>query len=189
MSWPVFLKSALRDPNRIGAVAPSSSHLARQMVDDSDIHEGMCILEVGAGTGPMTSELIRQGHTPHLVLEPCDELRSVLLGAHPHINAVADGVANLAKTRATHELEPFDRVVSSLPWANWNTADQNERLNAILNNMSSDGRMVTFTYAHTSMLPKARRFRKVLLERFREVTLSPVVWKNTPPAMVYRCQR
>jgi phospholipid N-methyltransferase len=159
------------------------------MVNDSDIRHGMCILEVGAGTGPMTAELIRRGHTPDLVLEPCDDLRAVLLNAHPSINVVADSVADLANTRSEHAMAPFDRVVSSLPWANWSQNDQNIRLDAILDNMTNDGRMVTFTYAHTAMLPKARRFRSVLLERFQTVTISPVVWKNTPPAMVYRCQR
>jgi phosphatidylethanolamine/phosphatidyl-N-methylethanolamine N-methyltransferase len=39
------------------------------------------------------------------------------------------------------------------------------------------------------LLPAGGRFFKLLKKNFSEVKKSPVVWKNVPPAFVYRCIR
>ena len=82
-----------------------------------------------------------------------------------------------------------DRVVSSLPFAGWPAEVQDAVFEGILGALAPDGRMVTFTYVHSPWLPAGRRARARLEEAFREVTTSPVVWRNLPPAFVYRCER
>jgi phosphatidylethanolamine/phosphatidyl-N-methylethanolamine N-methyltransferase len=38
-------------------------------------------------------------------------------------------------------------------------------------------------------LKSAQRFREVLKQRFGSVSVSPVVWRNLPPAIFYSCRR
>ena len=51
------------------------------------------------------------------------------------------------------------------------------------------GQFATFAYVPGQALPAAHRLRRKLREVFSEVTTSRVVWRNTPPAFVYRCRR
>jgi phospholipid N-methyltransferase len=53
--------------------------------------------------------------------------------------------------------------------------------------MASDGRLVTFTYAISPLVPAGRCFRRLLERSFARVTTSPTVWANLPPAFVYVC--
>jgi phospholipid N-methyltransferase len=51
------------------------------------------------------------------------------------------------------------------------------------------GQFVTFAYLQGLLIPAGRRFGKLLGDYFSEVRKSPTVWRNTPPAFVYRCRR
>jgi phosphatidylethanolamine/phosphatidyl-N-methylethanolamine N-methyltransferase len=57
----IFLQSAARDFKRTGAVAPSSRSLAYSMTSElaRQYRSPVSILEVGAGTGSITSEIVR----------------------------------------------------------------------------------------------------------------------------------
>ena len=48
---------------------------------------------------------------------------------------------------------------------------------------------MTFAYVHGAGLPWGRSFRRLLERSFSEVRTSPVVWRNLPPAIVYRCRK
>jgi len=37
--------------------------------------------------------------------------------------------------------------------------------------------------------PAGQRFRSLLNENFRSVEISPILWRNLPPAIVYHCQK
>jgi len=190
MSARVFLEQFLRDPVTIGAIAPSGPQLARLMVDQADIQPGQVIAEIGAGTGPMTAELIaRHPDNPLIALEPQAELAAALRSRFPGLQVVERYAQDLPEIAAEWGHTPVDRVVSSLPWAIWPIELQTTILQGILDAMAPDGRMVTFTYWHAQPLPAARRFKAFLDEHFREVHRSPVAWANLPPAFVFRCER
>ena len=81
-----------------------------------------------------------------------------------------------------------DKVVSSLPWAIWPPVLQAECFDAIAQVLHPNGRMVTFQYVHSQVLPAARRFRAVLDERFGRVEKTKIAWANLPPAFVLVCE-
>ena len=62
-------------------------------------------------------------------------------------------------------------------------------LDEMMKVLKPGGRFVTFAYVHTLALPQANRFASLLPKYFTSVLKSPVVWKNVPPAFVYRCRR
>lgn len=190
MSTRTFLKQFLADPVAIGAVAPSGPQLARIMVDQAGIQPGHVIAEVGAGTGPMTAELLsRHPDNPLVVLEPNAELVGTLRARFPSAHVVEGYAQDLPSIAADWGHTPVDRVISSLPWAIWPVELQTTILQGLLDAMAPDGRMVTFTYWHAQPLAAARRFRAFLAEHFRSVEKSPVAWANVPPAFVFRCDR
>ncbi|MCB9670227.1 MAG: methyltransferase [Alphaproteobacteria bacterium] len=190
MGTRLFLKEFLADPVTIGAVAPSGVQLAAQMVTSADIQPGHVVAELGAGTGPMTAELLaRHPDNPLVVLEPKPELAATLRDRFPAAHVVEGFAQELPRITAEWGHTPVDRVVSSLPWAIWKQELQEEILQGILAAMAPDGRMVTFTYWHAQPLPAAKRFKRFLEDHFRTVERSPVAWKNLPPAFVFVCDR
>ena len=50
-----FLREYLSAPNTVGALAPSSRHLAASMTASIDFGQAHCIVEYGAGTGVFTT--------------------------------------------------------------------------------------------------------------------------------------
>ncbi len=55
--------------------------------------------------------------------------------------------------------------------------------------LKEQGQFATFAYLQELLLPAGLRFRRMLRHYFREVSTSRTVWKNLPPAFVYRCRR
>jgi phospholipid N-methyltransferase len=185
-----FLSAFLRAPVGIGAVAPSSAALARQMVSSAAIAPDHVIVELGAGTGPMTRAL-RQQHpnNPLLVLEPDPKLAAVCRERTPGVDVVEAYAQDLPRLLAERGLGKADRVVSSLPFAGWSAELQDAVFAGILAACAEDARMVTFTYVHSPWLPAGARAKARLEREFQRVTSSPTVWCNMPPAFVYVCDQ
>ena len=182
-----FLGEFIRDPVGLGAVAPSGAELARLEVDAAEVLPHHVVVELGAGDGPMTAEIVRRPHGPFVSLEPNPVLAATLRARFPDVRIDERTAQALPAIVAEMGVERVDRVISSLPWAIWSEALQRDVFDAILDVMSPDGRMVTFSYVHAKPLPAARRFRRALEERFASVTTTGVAWKNLPPAFVFVC--
>src|SRR4051812_19561076 len=55
-----FLRSFLASPRRVGAILPTSERTVRAMLDMAPIARAGCVVELGAGTGPHTREILRR---------------------------------------------------------------------------------------------------------------------------------
>jgi phospholipid N-methyltransferase len=86
-------------------------------------------------------------------------------------------------------IDQVDAIVCGLPWSIFSPALQTELLEATLSVLRPGGQFTTFAYLQGLMLPTGRRFRDRLHECFSSVERSPTVWRNFPPAFVYRCRR
>lgn len=66
-----FTRQYLSNPRMVGAVLPSSKHLAQRMVEPINFSASRTIIEYGPGTGIFTSEIIkyREGYTKLLLFE------------------------------------------------------------------------------------------------------------------------
>ena len=58
-------------------------------------------------------------------------------------------------------------------------------MDAVSAAMAPGGRLVTFTYVHSQVLPASLRFRKILQRYFGVVRRTKIQWANVPPAFVY----
>jgi len=186
MSGWTFLREFVRDPTSLGAVAPSGEALARLEIDAADVHPDHVVVELGAGTGPMTAALLAQHPAlALLVLEPNPALAAALRARFPHARVETSYAQELPERLQVWGHSGVDRVISSLPWAIWPVTLQNEILDAIFTVLRPNARMVTFQYVHSQFLPAARRFHGVLESRFASVQRTEIAWANVPPAFVY----
>ena len=189
MDVGLFLREVLKAPGRMGAVMPSSRFLSQLMVQSADVRNDHVVVELGAGTGPVT-RAIRDAapDAPVLALEPGEELASHLRSAFPDVTVSATYVQDLVQTASEWGHPQVDRVVSSLPWTVFPEEVADAGLQAVTTVLKSDGVMVTFTYVHAnSLLPGGKRLRELLSKHFGNVRTSRIEWRNVPPALVYIC--
>lgn len=186
MSTWLFLRSALRNPLRTGAIVPSSQALARAMVDLARIQDGHVVAELGAGTGVFTREIHGRHPGSHLVaFESCPRLGADLAQRFRRVKVVAAPVESLPHLASGLGLRRIDRIVSGLPWALWPETRQAAVLGALMPFLSSDARLVTFHYLHSRWLGRVSATRRLFESRFACVYHEKPVWRNLPPAYVH----
>src|SRR5262245_1677604 len=56
-----FLRNWAEKPLQLGSVTPSSRYLSRAIASYVDIHVDGPVIEIGAGTGPVTEALVAHG--------------------------------------------------------------------------------------------------------------------------------
>jgi phospholipid N-methyltransferase len=185
-----FLSAFLREPARVGSFVPSSPALAQAMLRGCDLRNARTVVEFGAGTGAFTRPILERigGHTTFLAFELDDKHVRGLRQRFPGLVVYRDSAERVQKYLADHRRKKADYIISGLPWANMPVTEQERILRGVLNSLTPDGMFATFAYVHARWLPRARRFRERLENYFGQVTTSQIVWRNFPPAFVYRCR-
>lgn len=186
-----FLSEFVRRPKNTGAVAPSSSALARVIADQIGLDRADLVLEYGPGSGAFTDTILRRapGEADFLAIENNDRMVELFREQHPEApvaNASIADAPELLRERG-HDPGDVDCIVSGLPWAAFDEELQDELLGTTVDILSPGGSFATFAYIHGLYLPAGRRFRNKLESNFDRVETSRIVWRNLPPALVYRC--
>ncbi|HUF63931.1 MAG TPA: hypothetical protein VMN36_17765 [Verrucomicrobiales bacterium] len=186
-----FFRSFLGNPSTIGAVSPSSRVLARAMVEGCSMESAETVVELGPGTGAFTRLILdRIGPaTTFFALELDPNHARILRRKFRGVQVYEDSAAKLIEYLGQHRKANVDYIVSGLPWANFPGRAQGQLLAAIQTALAPAGVFVTFAYAHACWLSQAKQFRRDLSARFGCVETSPIVWRNLPPAFVYRCRQ
>jgi phosphatidylethanolamine/phosphatidyl-N-methylethanolamine N-methyltransferase len=184
-----FIFQYLTRPTMIGAIAPSSPHLAKRMVEWLDLEHAQAVVEIGPGTGAVTGLLLRRlrPQTRFFAIELNPAMAGVLREQYPGLDLTEDSAANIGAQCRRRGIGALDCVVSGLPWASFSPELQTEVLGAVTAALRPGGQFVTFAYQVGTLLPAGRRFSKRLPEFFSSVSRSRIVWRNLPPAFVYRC--
>lgn len=185
-----FLGNFLRKPASTGSFAPSSRWLARAMVRGCDLKNARTVVEFGPGTGAFTRLVLRRigKQTTFFAMELDSEQARRLKERFPELHVYNDSAETIQRYLTRHDRKKADYIISGLPWGNMPAKVQERILDAVLASMAPEGTFTTFAYIHACWLPTALHFRKRLKEHFAEVKTSRIIWKNTPPAFVYRCR-
>ena len=102
----------------------------------------------------------------------------------PHCETIHDSAENLPQHLNGQRARC---VISGLAWGNMMPAMQDRIFNAMLESLTPDGQFVAFAYVHARFFPTTLRFRKLMFTKFARVERTPIIWRNVPPAYVYRC--
>lgn len=197
-----FLKTYISSPDVTGAVAPSSRGLALALTSPLRAHKGPArILEVGAGTGPVT-RVIGECMGPDDRLDVCEiqpELADVLergpLSEEPLATARKDGRVRLirAPIQEVDATNTYDFVISGLPFTAFRLELVREIVDVIRRSMKPGGVFSYFEYIALRALgrnlsPKATRQRVGPVSEFLDEMIAThqikrqTVMLNIPPA-------
>ena len=179
-----FLGAWLRQPRQISSIVPSSHWLGRLMAGQIDPAGGR-VMEFGAGTGPLTREILARGVPVDQleVVELDSELASGLRRALPGVR-VLEAPAQAIADQALGGIGGYQCVISGLPLLAMSKALQHDILAEAFRLLRPEGVFVQFTY---SLFPPLDR--DVAQALGLEVARVGTVLRNVPPATVFAYRR
>lgn len=185
MERTLFLKSLLSNPLETGAVAPSSSSLARLMTRAIDPTKG-CVVELGPGTGVFTKHILDTGLPAHklLLIEKHPEFVDHLRRQYPGVEVDQMDVTQMRKQQERLHALQAQAVISGLPLLAMGLKAQMSILKSSFEAMHPEASFYQFTYYWRCPIATA------VLDRLGLVS-EPLgrVWLNLPPASVFRIRR
>jgi len=170
-----LLRQWLKTPAMVGALLPSSRHLAKAMARHAG--ETDALVELGAGTGTITRELVRQHpDTPLILFEQNSTLANRLRSHFTHAEIIAECFHQ--RTDLLAQLPERSVFVSSLPFRSLPSHIAIPTITALhrLLDGNPQRRLIQFTYQ-----PRAPFRAPAGLAWRRYVT----VWRNAPPAGIW----
>lgn len=168
----------------VGAIAPSSTYLARKMIEDIDFGTAKVIVELGAGTGSFTHEIIRRrsSETKVLIVENNPAFYRELqrkYGALQNVYITDASAVDLTLLLNQYKLpRNVDYIVSGLPFASLPGEVSHAILRAAKNH-TKQGEFITFQYTLLK--------RSLLEQYFSSITMKRE-FRNLPPAYVLRAR-
>ena len=174
-----FLRSWIEKPLRMGAVMPSGKVLARTMAQYVDINSTGPVVELGPGTGAITTALLAHGvDQKRLVLVEFNPAFCALLKERYPQATVVQGDAYALRDTLWNVLKtPAAAVVSGLPLVTKPMLTRLKLIRDAFVAMSPGAPFVQFTYSVAPPIPKT--LPGVSTEA------SERIWMNLPPARVW----
>ena len=181
----------LSHPGQVGAFCASSRALAVEMARFVGQNGAETVVELGPGTGAITCEIVPRlaKNSRFIAVELDPEMAENIRQRFPQAHVSCGCASNLPEILCENGCSCADVIVSGLPWAIFPEKLQDEILGAVIEALPPGGSFSTFAYIQGVMLPAGIRFRRRLERLFSKVETSPIIWRNLPPAFVYRCQK
>ena len=184
-----FIREYIRNPRTVGAIAPSSRGLAREMVVGMELEKASVVVEYGPGTGAFTAEILAHKNPNGLYFAIEQNHRMVVRFQQrfPDVLIFEDSVENVRKVLKELGQTKVDCIISGLPWSTFPFDLLDRVLVSTHSVLRRGGCFATFSYPPSHLLPSGQRLQKRLKSLFSSVQKSKVVWRNLPPAFVYHC--
>ncbi|HVM16798.1 MAG TPA: methyltransferase domain-containing protein [Gaiellaceae bacterium] len=175
-----FVRAFLSSPREVGALLPTSRRTVRAMLDLAPVERARLVVELGAGTGVHTREILRRlPPEGRLLAFEIDAALADALAAElrdPRLRVVAESAANV---EAHLDGEHADVIVSAVPFTSIGAAARREILDASRRALAEDGTMLVLQYS-----PLMRReLERVFASVERRLSLL-----NVPPAVLFACR-
>lgn len=177
----LFWSEICRRPRQVGALCPSSRYLARAIADSIPPGEGL-VVELGPGTGTVTSALLERGMEPEklVLIERSPAFCALLRTVFPRLLIIQGDAGRLSEYLERHFPggASVRAIVSCLPLMVFPEEELNLVLAETAKTIAAGGCLVQFTYGLFSTSPYLRSGLCRDLMRF--------VPLNLPPAKVER---
>ena len=175
-----FLRAFAANPRQVGAILPTSRLAVRDMLDMGDVHGASLVVELGAGTGSQTGEILaRMGPDARLVALEIDPRLAKLLDERfddPRLQVVCDSAENLDVHLGGKRA---DVLVSALPYTSFEAGLRRRVLDLLPVALAPGGVLLVIQYSPLILRELRRRFPSV------QQKITP--W-NVPPAFLYACR-
>jgi len=174
-----FLRSWIEKPLHMGAVMPSGRLLARTMAQYVDKDGEGPVVELGPGTGAITSALIDRGVDPRrlVLVEYNPGFCALLRDRYPQAKVVQGDAYRLRDTLWNVLSAPASAMVSGLPLVTKPMLTRVKLIRDAFASLAPKAPFVQFTYSVVPPIPKS--LPGVSTEA------SERIWMNLPPARVW----
>jgi phosphatidylethanolamine/phosphatidyl-N-methylethanolamine N-methyltransferase len=174
-----FLRSWMEKPLHMGAVMPSGRVLARTMAQYVDIDSSGPVVELGPGTGAITSALIEHGvDQKRLVLvEYNPGFCALLRDRYPQAKVVQGDAYTLRDSLRNVLSAPASAVISGLPLVTKPMLTRLKLIRDAFVALAPGAPFVQFTYSVAPPIPKSLPGVST--------QASERIWMNLPPARVW----
>jgi phosphatidylethanolamine/phosphatidyl-N-methylethanolamine N-methyltransferase len=176
----LFLQEWFANPQRTGAVVPSSRKLAAAMAHWLPSDPESYVLELGPGTGAVTQALLANGLREErlVAIERNPKLALLLRERFPRAHVITGDAWQLDDLlrRRNIRIDRVGAVISSLPLLNFSPEQAEALADKIRAVLAPQGTWVQYSY-------RIHKRRTRGTSRFH-LLASKIVWLNLPPARV-----
>jgi len=195
----IFLYESVRSWPATAALLPSSRALADSLIRYIDFASARTIVELGGGTGAITSEILCR-MKPDARVYTLD-ISSIFVEyvkqrfKDPRLVPILGDAKELGAVLGVLNLGRVDAVVSSLGLTWMDNDARRSVFDQITRCLSDQGVFTQYQYVHARAIPawctrigiSGFNGAKFLRQYFQKVSAETVLW-NVPPALVYTCQ-
>lgn len=183
MSKKKFISEVLKSTGTIGALSPSSSFLAKKMLEPITFDIAKCIVEFGPGTGVFTKKLLENMTSDAILL--AFEINPTFIAELQKIEdkrliVINDSAEKIEEYLTKHNQTSADYIVSSLPFAMIPDTVVHNILTNSDSSLSNEGKYIQFQYSLNA--------KKKLESYFSKVDINFTLL-NLPPAFIYVCEK
>jgi len=177
---------AARSPVQLSTVYPSSSYVGRAFAKAIRNRPALPVVELGAGTGPITRAMLCDGVDPAnltcVELDP--KMGDYLRDEFPDVEVKVMPAQELGELWRTETRDPAGAIVSTMPARTFSRSLITEILDSCQSVLTPGGLLVQFTYLQRSPFPLD------LVEAAGFTYESRVmVWANLPPTSIWIYRR
>ncbi len=176
-----FLRAFAANPRQVGAVLPTSRYAVRDMLDLGDVPGAGLVVELGAGTGVQTGEILaRMRPDARLVALEIDPALARLLEERfddPRLNVVCGSAEDLEKHL---DGERADVLVCALPFTSLEPGLRRRILDSLPRALAPRGVALVIQYSPLIQSELRRLFPSVR----RRISVL-----NVPPAFLFACSQ
>jgi len=176
-----FIRAFRQNYRTIGAVAPTSPGVGRNMARLGRVEESSKVVEFGPGTGAITTQLLAalpaDGRIwAFEIYEPfLEKLRESV--HDPRLTLLGQSAEQVRALRAAEAPEGFDAIICSIPFSLLPPPVTSEILAAAAASLRPGGIFVSLQY-HPTYLPP------ILRQHFQTVRRNWFIW-NVPPTFLF----
>ncbi|NJN97149.1 MAG: ribose ABC transporter permease [Anaerolineales bacterium] len=178
----LFLQKFLRHGTRVASVAPSSRALASALCYHIDPARPQTILELGAGTGAVTTVALERmhRHSTLIALEMDPDFVQIVSNRCPGAYVIQANAATAYQYLQALGVDRVDVIISGLPTPSL-PREVNQQIFTCIQEVATAG-----IFSQLTVMPWVylRLYRRL----FHQVSFTPVWW-NIPSGGVYHCRR
>ena len=148
------------------------------MASQIDAHSTLPVLELGPGTGVVTSAILERGIAPERLslVEFDEDFARHNAARFPRVQVIQGDAFDLTKTLGARFDQPFAAIVSGLPLLNFPVLMRRRLVDGALARLAPGAPLIQFSYGtHAPVVPP----------QGHSVIRAAQVWANIPPARVW----
>lgn len=181
----LFIRKFLRHGTRIASVMPSSRWLSQRVVSHIDWSTADVIVELGAGTGPITAALVERARPDCRIIaieSDADFARhlKIRFAGNTNVEVVHGTCADIVAHLESHGITQVRYIVSGLPVPSFAEADIRLLFQAVGALLTPDG-----VFSQITEFPLL--YRNFYRRYFDDVAFA-FEPRNVPPGGVYYCR-